>query len=128
MYLKTFCDSDLPTKGFKTQRADSASIGLCLPRRLKRNTIADKAIPVRKDALTGIVLLKRAFGVCPPFIPYVNVCRLSAQHSHSFLHDLFGTKDDVLYDSRCRFNLLNHAGTLACHVTAIDVTLLNSLA
>lgn len=58
MYLKTFCDSDLPTKGFKTQRADSASIGLCLPRRLKRNTIADKAIPVRKDALTGIVLLK----------------------------------------------------------------------
>ena len=33
MYLKTFCDSDLPTKGFKTQRADSASIGLCLPKR-----------------------------------------------------------------------------------------------
>ena len=62
MYLKTFCDSDLPTKGFKTQRADSASIGLCLPRRLKRNTIADKAIPVRKDALTGIVLLKGLSG------------------------------------------------------------------
>ena len=41
MYLKTFCDSDLPTKGFKTQRADSASIGLCHPRRLKRYAIAD---------------------------------------------------------------------------------------
>ncbi len=53
---------------------------------------------------------------------------LPAHSLHSLLHYLFGTKDDVLNDCCCRFYLLYHACALACHVTAVDVTLLHCLA
>ena len=53
---------------------------------------------------------------------------LPAHSLYSLLHYLLSSKDNVLDNLCCRLYVLYHAGALACHVTAVVIAQLNSLA